>query len=525
MDIKSLLNLEKGKKIRIVTVVVTAMVIVAVILGGISNVEANNRAENIYNTREEMKADFENRRLTVRAKMPMAQDSSIPGIVLLNVGDKDVNDFKAEDIHNIFVVIFEKTGKYGRINLVGLQKNIIVGREKGEIITLQKSFDPDNPEKMYQAIEKQIDYKVDAFLTYNNDTVKRVMDTCEMLNVYVQYNDYYKINDVPLLNGALEKYAKQYGIKSYSNVQNPGIQALDTVQMLSYVNLYADRWDCCWNDWRHIDFLYNFIKDLQSRSIGELEDLRKILFSGLHDVTDDYCIRAAAALGYYRIGTANRWPNLEVPEIYKGKQYCTPSDLLVCTNMLHKDQHNENGYIPSEKVQNYKAELKAVHKYIAEYTNKLDAKKRAQEEAKLHAAEEDISNTMDAALEYEKKQTIESNKKKTTSSKKSGKDSKKKKTSSKSNTKKKDKSSSKDKKKRDSSEGNNSNNKDNKDNQNSGSESNTDNSNGKEPTNEDDNGGGNGSNPSPNPDSESNNGGGASGSEPTNQTNNNSNGN
>ena len=312
-------------------------------------------------------------------KTAFSQNKDIPGIVLVCTGKNSNNAIKSEAIHNIFLVIFEKNNKSGRVNLVGLQKEACVGKKGEKLIKLKDTFDRERPQKMYDAIYKTTGFKVSSYFSYNNDTVKNVMDILYVLNVTaVQYKPY-NTDDVPLINAQIDSFADHYGIANRKKIKFAGNQPMLCTQILSYVNLYYDEWECINNDWRQLNCINEIITCIKNGSYFELQKIKNCLIKGDNNYDKEAMVSAVAAIKEYKEGFLARWPDFWMIKRFKDINYIFPDKVEKNAKSLHKVKLKERGYEIPKIISLYANELAKIVDYIDSYNKRQIEKKEIDE--------------------------------------------------------------------------------------------------------------------------------------------------
>ena len=398
-------------KLHIFAVIFAVFICSVSLVEGIKCAMGNYRINQVYEAREKMAEEFNTKKLSNK-RVEINQDKDIPGLVLLNIGDKDASDFNAKDIHNIFVVLFEKNSTYGTINIVALQKELLVNRSKrNDLVKLKECYDKKNPNKLYNAIESLLDYKVDSYIAYDNETIKELMEYCIVLDGHIVNYNQFGINDIIAINDLMPSITKKYGIRNYKKVNDVGVQPLDQAQMLTWVNLYYNDWTCVESDWKHLFFLQKFIEYMKSGSIGEFEDVRKILMRGTNCLSIKEMIKMGAAIGVYKFGRISRWPAIDKTISYNGVKYRIIDNYYSCVKKLHKKLHREKEYIPSKKVRESTENMKKIRKYINDFAEKKAAEEKAKEQKNDSATDQQSNNNNNDSSIYNSKNTKKNNNK------------------------------------------------------------------------------------------------------------------
>ena len=342
-----------SKKCRQVWLCLCLAVLIIGIAGGINSGNKNARIEKVKAAQTELKEKHRTANENKEQPEPLRQNKDIPGIVLLNVGEKSNTDIKGKDIHNILVVVFNENNRKSAINLVAVQKETCVGySSKKNIEALKETFDKDDPQKFYDAIEKVIDYKVGSYIVYNNDTIKGIMDLLYIVYINVEKADWLGVDDIPRINEEQKKLTSEYlGVKS-KDITRYGWQALDSLQAVAYSNTYYEIWNCIHSDWRQMYLFTQLINGIKGSNYSELEQIRKILLSGDNKIEEKELILAGAAIKNCNNINLSRWSSCEKQIEYRGKKYVLPWNSSKILEYIHKTKGHERTYKRSDAAKN-----------------------------------------------------------------------------------------------------------------------------------------------------------------------------
>ena len=352
-------------------------VLFAGIIGSISTKKDIIRIEKVKEEQQKKEQTFTEEKEKKRGNCPIAQDDELSGVVLLNVGEKDTKNISPEDIHNIICVIFSNNKKYEIIDVVALQKECCIGKSKSNsLMTIKEIFNKDNPQIMYDAIEKTIDYKVDSFIVYNSNTINEIMDMIYFLDLYISKDETKNIDEKVEINQIQKEKLKIHKNRSYKEIEQYNWQRLNPLQVVSYGYLNYDSWDCETNDWKHIYIISQLIAEMRLESYSDLDRIGKILTAGDTDISEKKMISIGAAIKNHKVLFKSRWMwNLEILK-YKGKKFAFPSNQVEALNYIHKTLGHEKNYKLSKAAKKYIKTLTNTRAFITEQAEKKAAEKK-----------------------------------------------------------------------------------------------------------------------------------------------------
>lgn len=369
----------KKNKSKLVWLVLCCAVLVIGIIGGILSGQDNMRIEKVKAAQQQQKDDFSKAIKAEKKGTPIRQDEDLDAVALLNVGKKDKSNITADDIHNIIVVVFAKNNRKQVIDVIAVQKETCIGKEKNNALqTIKKSFDRDDPQKMYDALEKVIDYNVGSYIVYNNDTIKSIMDLLYIVPINIEKIDYYGVDDLPRIN----EEQKSISPSEKKDVVQYGWQPLNAIQATAYSNLYYDAWDCGQSDWRQNYLIRQLIFGMNGSNYSELQLMKRALLSGDYDISNEKLITMGAALKNCKAVNATRVPFISKLVKHKNTDYYLADQQIKSLKMLHRQYNHEKGYRPSASAKKFAKTSKSLSAYITEYARQQAEKKRAAEAAK-----------------------------------------------------------------------------------------------------------------------------------------------
>lgn len=367
----------KQNKTRKLWIVLCFIVLVIGILSNILNINDNSRIKEIEKLQKKEKSSFYNSNIVDKNSTSLSQNKGLDGIVLLNVGEKSTRNITSDDIHNIILIVFNRNNKKQTINVIAIQKEGCIGRgKKNTLIKLKETFDRENPNKMYDAIEEAVDYKVNSYFVYNNDTIKSIVDIIYIVPLIIEKYSPRDIDDIPRLNALQKELEKKYNWVKRRNITDYGWQPLNSLQAVAYSNLYFDSsWDVEKNDWKNVRLIVQIINGMKKASYFELEKIKKILINADHDIKEEQLITAGAAIRIHSVIYAARWIwNMDVLK-HNGKKYAFSINQKEALYYVHKKCCFEKDYKPSKAANKYIKTLNNTRAYITEQIEKKSAEK------------------------------------------------------------------------------------------------------------------------------------------------------
>ena len=359
----------------------------------ITNISNNNKLARIEKIKAIQETEEDGLKKSIEngeKKNSFSQNRKLQGIVLLNVGEKSKKNISSKDIHNIICIVFAKNNKKQIVNIVAVEKDECVRKKKGSLITVKDTFDKKNPKKMYKAIEKIIDYKVDSYIAYNNDTIKEIVELIYVVNLNIAKIEHLNIDDKQGINNELNRLKEEYSEKDIRKISDYGWQALNSVQAVAYSNLYYNKLDCCDNDWRQLYLIAQIIEGIKDANYLELDKIRDVINDGDHKIDGNQSLLVEASIKMLKKMQVARcsW-NLNYITI-DAKRYAVSSDQLFCLNYLHKTSFKEKDYKPSSVAERYIKTLEEIKLFIANYFEEKAAEKETNNNSSNYRDRDDI---------------------------------------------------------------------------------------------------------------------------------------
>ena len=353
------------------TIVLSFAILISIlsIVAGFESKASVNRMEKIVKKQYAI-----NDTIDENKKVGKKQCKEITSIALINVGDNDSQKIESKDIQNIILVTLIDKGYKGVVHITAIQREAYCEINKNKkLIKIKDTFDRNNPKRFYDTLKSFVDYDVEGFFVYNNDTLKRIMD--------IQYLTGVSIWELELsMNDKIDLFSKRYDKKS-EKVRTTGYQYLDEIQTLAFANVMSEAWGKGWNDVCQIKVLYSILNQLKTGSMADMDAIGKIIMEGDHEISEKELVLIGAAIRSYKIEAPYRWPAFEKYLSFNKQEFFVPDGLIKCAKQLHKKQYKERNYKPSKELIANAKRLKKIDRFMNEY-NRKQAEKKALEREK-----------------------------------------------------------------------------------------------------------------------------------------------
>lgn len=360
----AIMNIPKATMLSIAIVVCFVSIV-----AGAHNNSSVKRMEKTVKKQESILNKFEEHK-----RKGKEQCKEVMSIALINTGDNDTDEIVPEEIQNVTLLTFVDKGDKGVVHITPIQRESYCGIKKDKSLKrIKETFDNKNPQKFYDTIRGFVDYNVVGYFSYNNDTIKEIMDIQYLAGITIWENEL-------CLNDRIKQFSDRYGKKS-KRIKNIGFQYLDEIQTLAFANIESQFWGKGWNDSCQSRVIFSVLKQLKSGNMTDMDRIGKLLMEGDYDISEKQLVLMGAALRSYRIDNPFRWPKYEKYVTFNNQNYYSPDDLIKCAINLHKKQYKERNYKPSKKLIANAKRLKKIDRFMNEY-NRKQAEKKALEREK-----------------------------------------------------------------------------------------------------------------------------------------------
>lgn len=254
--------------------------------------------------------------------------------------DSDLGEGNRSDC----IIIASINNDTKEINLISVYRDTYVDIEGYGLDKITHAYSYGGPELALKTLNKNLDLNIKEFVTVNFDAVADAVDALGGVEIRIEEEE------LKYLNYGIIDTSNHTG-KESEYISEAGMQNLNGVQAVAYSRIrYTDG-----GDYRRTERMRTVIeamfKKLTTKSIGEINNFAdKILPEVYTNIEPNEVISLAPTLLTYKISDSIGWP-YEVKGYTSDRWYGVPVTLEENVKQLHEEMFGEEGYTPSETVQ------------------------------------------------------------------------------------------------------------------------------------------------------------------------------
>ena len=267
-------------------------------------------------------------------------------ILLLGVDTRDMSNIEGAGADAIMILsIKEETGD---VKLMSVYRDTYVKMGDEEYYDkITNANRVGGPELMIKSLNQAMDMNISKFAVVNFKSVADLVDAVGGITVTVE--DY----EIEQLNKYTKQTAKNIGKEDYQLVEKAGEQTLEGVQAVSYGRIRKGVGDDYKRTERMRIVLTKVFEKVKTMSVSELNGLLDLMLPQVQtNLSNNDILALAARLIDFNISSGAGWPYNVTSGLIDGVSYVFADDLYTNTQELHEKMFGQEGYEPSETVQN-----------------------------------------------------------------------------------------------------------------------------------------------------------------------------
>lgn len=254
--------------------------------------------------------------------------------------DSDLGEGNRSDC----IIIASINNDTKEINLISVYRDTYVDIEGYGLDKITHAYSYGGPELALKTLNKNLDLNIKEFVTVNFDAVADAVDALGGVEIRIEEDEVYYVNS------AIRDTAIHTGLEA-DYIESAGLQNLNGVQAVGYSRVrYTEG-----GDYRRTERMRTVIeamfKKLTTKSVGEINNFAdKILPEVYTNIEPNEVISLAPTLLTYKMSESIGWP-YKVKGYTSDRWYGVPVTLEENVKQLHEEMFGEEGYTPSETVQ------------------------------------------------------------------------------------------------------------------------------------------------------------------------------
>lgn len=295
-------------------------------------------------------------------------------ILLLGVDTRDMSNIEGAGADAIMILsIKEETGE---VKLMSVYRDTYVEMgDEGYFDKITNANRIGGPALMIKSLNKAMDLNISKFAVVNFQSVADLVDAVGGITVNVE--DY----EIEQLNKYTIQTAKNIGKENYQLVEAPGEQTLEGVQAVSYGRIRKGVGDDYKRTERMRIVISKVLDKVKLMSVSELNALLDLMIPQVQtNLSNNDILGLAARIMDFNISSGAGWPYDVTSGLIGGVSYVFADDLYSNTKQLHEKMFGQEGYEPSETVQNMSNTIISHMSQQATETKRVETKKEDDKE-------------------------------------------------------------------------------------------------------------------------------------------------
>ena len=330
----------KALKIVLIVILVLVVIIAAVFAAGYTY---------IYSMLEEMNQETINLNEVSIDDAVADELSDYRNIALFGIDSRE--DDYGRGNRSDCIIIASVNKKTNEVKLVSVYRDtylLLTGRSLDKVT---HAYSYGGAELAVSTLNANLDLNIEEYVTVNFDAVVDAVDALGGIRMEITSDE------VKYINNYIDENNRVTGHNS-SHITTAGTYNLDGVQALAYSRIRYTAGGDYKRTERMRDVLEAMLNKAKTLSVSELINLVNIMLPKIStNISSNDIIGLAPALLNLNISESNGWPEETQGATIGGVYYGVPVTLSENVTKLHEELFDQQGYTPSETVQNISEQI------------------------------------------------------------------------------------------------------------------------------------------------------------------------
>lgn len=330
----------KALKIVLIVILVLVVIIAAVFAAGYTY---------IYSMLEEMNQETINLNEVSIDDAVADELSDYRNIALFGIDSRE--DDYGRGNRSDCIIIASVNKKTNEVKLVSVYRDtylLLTGRSLDKVT---HAYSYGGAELAVSTLNANLDLNIEEYVTVNFDAVVDAVDALGGIRMEITSDE------VKYINNYIDENNRVTGHNS-SHITTAGTYNLDGVQALAYSRIRYTAGGDYKRTERMRDVLEAMLNKAKTLSVSELINFVNIMLSKIStNISSNDIIGLAPALLNLNISESNGWPEETQGATMGGVYYGVPVTLSENVTKLHEELFDQQGYTPSETVQNISEQI------------------------------------------------------------------------------------------------------------------------------------------------------------------------
>ncbi|MBQ7707970.1 MAG: LCP family protein [Lachnospiraceae bacterium] len=294
------------------------------------------------------KVDIDEGDLAINEELDTSKQTGYKTIALFGVDARDVTNL-GQGTRSDSIMIASINNETKEVKIVSVYRDTLLEIENDSGLTskVNAAYSYGGPQLAIKTLNANLDLQITDFVTVNFLGLTKAIDDLGGITVHVEENE------LPVLNLAISEQIAVTGIYS-DGVFTTGDILLNGTQATAYARIRStDQGDITRTE-RQRDVLTKMFEKAKSSDLGTIDAIIDDLFPEIAtSLTEDEIKALAKAVFEYQLGDTVGFPFAYTPITHDTKgSVLVPADLTSNVSALHEFLFEEQGYVPTSKVQN-----------------------------------------------------------------------------------------------------------------------------------------------------------------------------
>ena len=269
--------------------------------------------------------------------------SGYRNIVLYGVDSREGR--LTSEAHSDTIIICSINRRAKEVRLASVYRDTYLDNTNGEYRKATECYYFGGPERSINMLNKNLDLNLSDFITVDFGAVIEIVDALGGIDLEITQEE------MEYINGYCVENSQVTGV-GFTELTQPGMVHLDGIQALAYCRIrYTEGWDFKRTERQRTVIGLCYQKAKAQGIPAVVSVMTKILPKIATSMSTTDLISLASTLATYDIGEETGFPFDQTPAVVDGSDVVVPVNLAANVTQLHSFLFGEEGYTPSQTVQ------------------------------------------------------------------------------------------------------------------------------------------------------------------------------
>lgn len=279
-------------------------------------------------------------------------DNGYTTYVLYGVDSRDGQLTK--DCHSDMILVLALNKKTKELKMASVYRDTYLDNTNGEYRKATECYFYGGPERSVNMLNKNLDLDIQDYVSVNFQAVVQVIDLLGGIDLEITEEE------MNYINGYCVETSQVTGV-TYTPLTSAGYVHLDGVQAMAYTRIrYTEGWDYKRTERQRQVVMLAYKKAVEKGPVAMAQIAMTMLPNISTSMSTLEVMSLVASIGTYKIGDQTGFPfNSTAADLPDAGDCVVPVNLAANVSQLHEFLYGENGYQPSQTVQDISATISA----------------------------------------------------------------------------------------------------------------------------------------------------------------------